>query len=208
MGCVGFDGRAIPATGRSPRRRRRRRRGRGGRAGFTLLELLIVVGVIGVLAGVLLPALVRAKGRAQRLECQSRMKQWGQAFRSYAEDHDGWIPRECYEPLGEVTINNWSQVKGRRQPDGTSDSQDVWYNALPPELDQPPAVAFAAPADRPGFHDSRRMIHCPAARFPSQAFRSTFQFPLFSVAMNSQLIQSGPSIRLSAMEQRDPARTV
>jgi len=178
------------------------------RRAFTLLELLVVIAVIGILAGVLLPSLARAKGRAQRLDCLSRMKQWSVAFRTYADDHDGWIPRECYEPLGEVTINNWSQVKGRPQADGTSDSQDVWYNALPPELGQPSTIAFAAPSDRPGFLDRGHLIHCPAARFPSHALRPTYQFPLFSLAMNSQLIQAGPTIRFSAIEQRDPARTV
>jgi prepilin-type processing-associated H-X9-DG protein/prepilin-type N-terminal cleavage/methylation domain-containing protein len=177
-------------------------------SGLTLIEVLVVTAVLGILAGLLLPSLAQAKGKVRRLDCFNRLKQWNVAFRSFADDSDGWIARECYEPLGEVTINNWSQVKGRPQPDGTTDSQDVWYNALPAHLNQTPTIRFAAPPDRRDFFDTRHLIHCPSGRFPGYAFRPTYQFPLFSLAMNSQLIRSGPTIQFSALEQRDPARTV
>lgn len=170
-------------------------------AAFTLIELLIVIAIVAVLAALLLPAVARAQGKAKRLECISRLKQWNLVFRFYAEDNDGWIARECYEPLGEVTINNWSQVKA-------VDARDVWYNALPPLLSQPSTTNYAALPNRRKFFDPRHLIHCSAARFPKHAFMSTYQFPLFSMAMNSQLIQSGPTIRFSFIEERDPARTV
>lgn len=176
--------------------------------GLTLIEVIVVVAIVGILAGLLLPVAARAKGKARRVECLTRMKQWAMAFGTFAEDNEGWIPRECYEPLGEVTINNWSQVKGIPQPDGRTDSWDVWYNALPLELSLPPTVIYAAPPDRRRFFDARHLIHCPAARFPRHVLAPTYQFPLFSVAMNSQLIQTGPSIRMSRLEQADSARTV
>ena len=179
-----------------------------GRHGFTLLDLLLATGVISLLAGLLLPVIANAKAKARRIECLSRLKQWSVAFGSYAEDNDGWIARECYEPLGEVTINNWSQVKGRVRADGTSDSDDVWYNALPPMLGQSRTVAFNALPDRPRFFDRRDLIHCPAARFPAFALRPTYQFPLFSLAMNSQLINSGPTISIGLIERSDSVRTV
>ena len=178
------------------------------RAGFTLLELLIVSGIVALLAGLLLPALGQAKARAHRVDCLNRQKQWNVAFMAYAEDNHNLIARECYEPLGEVTINNWSQVRGRPRGNGTSDSDDVWYNALPPLLGQPSVVAFAELADRRKFFDKGLLIHCPAARFPGYALRPTYQFPLFSLAMNSQLINSGPTINLSLIERSDAARTV
>jgi prepilin-type N-terminal cleavage/methylation domain-containing protein/prepilin-type processing-associated H-X9-DG protein len=177
-------------------------------AGFTLLELLVVLAIVAVLAALLLPALAQAKAKVRRVECMARAKQWTAAFRMYVDDHDGWIPRECYEPLGEVTLNNWSQVKGRLQANDTTDSHDVWYNALPEYLGEQPASSFAAPPKRRDFYQKRNLIHCPEARFPSYAYRPNYQFPLFSMAMNSQLIQFGPTVKFAQIENRDPTRTV
>jgi prepilin-type processing-associated H-X9-DG protein/prepilin-type N-terminal cleavage/methylation domain-containing protein len=179
-----------------------------GLGGMTLLEVLVVMAILSLLVAILLPKLAQAKGKVYRVDCISRLKQWSIAFHSFADENDGWIARECYEPLGEVTINNWSQVKGRLRPDGTSDSQDVWYNALPAQIGLPPTTAYAAPPVRKEFFDRQKLIHCPSARFPSYVFRPTYQFPLFSLAMNSQLIRSGPTIRFSLLEERDPSRTV
>jgi len=175
---------------------------------MTLIELLVVSAVVAVLMALVLPALATAKARTRRVECLSRMKQWDMAFAAFAEDNEGWIARECYEPLGEVTINNWSQVKGVLQANGTTDSRDVWYNALPPALGIDPAIRFAPFPERRKFFDTARLMHCPAARFPGYALSPTYLFPLFSMAMNSQLIQTGPTIKFSSIEQGDSARTV
>ncbi len=180
-----------------------------GLAAFTLLELLIVIVIIGILAALLLPALAQAKSKAQRIQCLSAFRQWNMTFKMYVDDYDGWVPRECYEPLGEVTINNWAQVKGKPQPDGGTDSRDVWYNALPPYLSQPPTATYAWPPDRrKDFYERGNLIHCPTARFPRQAYLPNYQFPMFSVAMNSQLIQVGPTIKFARIENADPVRIV
>ena len=59
---------------------------RDSRRAFTLIELLVVIAIIAILAALLLPALSRAKQKAQRITCINNTKQMGLGSQMYAED--------------------------------------------------------------------------------------------------------------------------
>jgi prepilin-type N-terminal cleavage/methylation domain-containing protein/prepilin-type processing-associated H-X9-DG protein len=166
--------------------------------GFTLIELLVVIAIIAILAAMLLPALSKAKAKAQQAACLSNLKQWGLADTMYVDDNSQVFPFPRYQDAyaGYLDQDNpiWLSIPayhGHIPPQG----DDVWFNALPSYVGGKAMYDWAR--NPTIFYSTKSIFTCPTAYGQGidkkDAVPGTDQYdmisgvrPLFSYAMNSK----------------------
>jgi len=123
-----------------------------------------------------LPALAKAKAKAQNINCLSNLKQWAIAQTMYVDESDQAFPATKIPngtpgtpPAGsggydedQPNFLDLADVSTTTNANGTSFGRDAWFNALPPYIKSKPLWQYAlSPTGPPDFNKGNNIYHCP-----------------------------------------------
>ena len=135
--------------------------------GFTLIELLVVIAIIAILAGMLLPALAKAKAKATGISCMNNLRQMSFSWTMYTDDNDGQlVPNAVFPTRNRSWVRGWLNY-AQSVPDNTNTVYLMQSHLWP-------------------YHRSLGIWKCPADKSTSRHGRKTLP-RVRSIAMNGFL---------------------
>ena len=149
------------------------RPGRAGwrRRGFTLIELLVVIAIIAILAGLLLPALAKAKEQGMRTKCLGNLKQILLSIHMYVQDNGDYMPYTSWSS-GTLNVPNWLYTQlATNNPQHTVERGQLWT-----------------------YHTERKIYWCPLDRTNTVFFRQR-EMKVGSFMMNGAVSAYGTGPR-------------